>query len=115
MFITWFLVSDDLLDHAWDYVPQFVGGANNTPAVPLITFLLITTVLLDHLLDTGDTQMAPIQANHSKRDNPFFFFFLQYHYLILALLRHYHELGVKLPPSNYLKSYHFLSVLYLQN
>lgn len=104
MFFTWFLVSDDLLDHAWDYVSQLVGGANNTPAVPLITFLLIAAVLLDHMLDTGDTQMAPSQTNHIKRDK---LFLLQYttYYFIFDLLLNYHDFGVKLTPSNYLKSY----------
>lgn len=67
IFLTWLLGSDDLPDHGWDHVPQLVFGADNTPAVPLVTLLLITNVLLNHLLDTGDTQTAVLNPNSSGK------------------------------------------------
>lgn len=55
VFLTWFLGSDDLLDHCRDHVSQFVFGAGDAPAVTLVTRLLFTAVLVDHLFNAEDT------------------------------------------------------------
>lgn len=76
IFLTWFLASDDLLDHCRDHVPQLVFGSENTPAVSLVTHLLSTAVLINHLFDTGDREKC-LNCSQTADEYNYSFFFTQ--------------------------------------
>lgn len=64
VFRTWFLLLDHLLNHSGDDVSQLIRGADDTPAVALVTLLLLAVVLAYRLSDAGEAEPLA-NAGHS--------------------------------------------------